>query len=214
MTVTPRQLQALATIVELGMPPPTRRELAVALGVAVSRAQALVVALRDGELLEVGQGRRRALRPTPAGRKALEQATAAPELPDSEHRQWRNRYVFAHPRDAIRCWAAHRDGRPVDRARSGSPGRSPPLEDVARVGRVLAGLTTGRQLGVLVDWAQGITTMADNRVKALVERVSQRLRQLEIVGRATPTPGVVFRGSWTDDEGTEHRTITVVEKNR
>ena len=209
---TPRQLQCLATIVELGMPPPTRRELAVALGVSVSRAQALVIVLRDAELLEVGRGPR-ALRLTPAGRQALEQATCALELPDSAHRGWRNRYVFRHPRDAIRCWVAHRDGRPADRARGGSPGRSPALGDVVRVGRVLAGITTGPQMGMLVDWARGKATTTDDRVEALVDRVSQRFRQLGLVAPASVRPPELHRSAWIDADGGHHETDAPLEKS-
>lgn len=207
MNPTAHQLQQLATIAGLGTtPPPSLREVAVALDVGVSAVAKLVGRLGDLELVTTGRGRR-TLRITPAGRAVLAEAeAAAPELPDAGHRQWRNRYLFAHTRDAVRSWAAQRDGKRADRARGGSGGgRTPALEDVARVGRVLQGLATGPQLGVLVAWSRGGVSITDQRVKALVDRVTLRLQSLRIV--ASPVHALTHRSTWRDADGQERVTI-------
>jgi hypothetical protein len=202
--VTARQLEALAAIDRLGAP--SLRELGGELLVSHEAARLLVGSLRKAGALEDASGPR-ALVITPAGRDLLDQAPpSSPELPDAEHRTWRNRYVFAHARDAIRVWAAYRDGMRVDRARGGgSGGRTAAIEDVARVGRVLAGLT-GPQLDVLIGWARGRVSQVDQRVRALVDRTTQRLQQLRIVARAGVRHVAPHRSTWQDPAGREHAT--------
>ena len=219
---TARQLQALATIADLGTsPPPSLRELAVAIpgGVSHQRAHERVKALERDGLLEVGRAREgskadaRALRLTPAGRELLARSSApAQSQPDGDQAAgWRNRYVFDHLRPAIRVWAAHRDGAHLDRARGGGPGgRAPSLEDVLRVGRVLRTLElSGPQLGDVIAWARGSASIVDPRIRALVDRVTQRLQRYGIVARSVQT--VAHRSSWSDTEGQLRETLDLIE---
>ena len=212
--ITPRQLEALAAIARLGStPPPSLRELGAELLVSHAAARLLVAALErhDPPMVEVARGRRRSIRLTSHARDVLVQAAVpAPELPDGDHREWRNRYVFGHARDAIRVWAAHRDGIRVDRARSGrGGGRTPSIEDVSRVGRVLA-TYSGPQLDVLVRWARGAASTTDNRVEALVERVSLRLQQLRLVSRAASVQARAHRTKWRSADGQERETAALL----
>lgn len=212
--ITARQLDTLAALQRLGTtPPPSLRELGAELLVSHEAARLLVQGLErhDPPAVEVAKGRRRAIRLTDYGRQQLAQANLpAPELPDADHREWRNRYVFGHARDAIRVWAAHRDGIRVDRARSGrGGGRTPSIEDVSRVGRVLASYS-GPQLDTLVRWARGAVSTADNRVEALVERVSARLQQLRLVSRAASVQARAHRSKWRAADGQERETAALL----
>lgn len=209
--ITARQLEALAALQRLGVtPPPSLRELGAELLVSHEAARLLVAALERHEppMVEVARGRRRAIRLTDDGRQQLQEANVpAPELPDARHREFWNRYVFAHARAAIRVWAAHRDGVRVDLARGSSGGgRTPSIEDVSRVGRVLAGYS-GEQIDRLIVWARTHRDGSDQRVKYLVERVTARMVELRIVGRAGAAQARSHRSGWIDTTGKRRATV-------
>lgn len=121
-------------------------------------------------------------------------------------------FVFAHVREAIRCWAAHNEGRRVDRARGGAQGRGCSTEDCVRVGRVLVtARVTESDKKILIRHARGMVR-EDKRINTLLKRLRRYLRDyglLEGPSRAPSKP--LYRDEWVDAEGNTRTTVTEIQ---